>query len=40
MGPTLDGGYYLVGMKKCYPQLSRNIGWSTDKVQDQTIKQA
>lgn len=40
LGPTLDGGYYLIGMKKCYPELFRNIDWSTDKVMDQTLSQA
>jgi rSAM/selenodomain-associated transferase 1 len=37
IGPTVDGGYYLLGMKKEYPFLFENIKWSTDKVLQQTI---
>ncbi len=40
LGPTIDGGYYLIGMKKCYPELFTNIEWSTEKVLDQTLRQA
>lgn len=32
IGPTKDGGYYLLGMKKIYPFLFRNKKWSTDSV--------
>lgn len=32
IGPALDGGYYLLGMKKFYPFLFENIEWSTNKV--------
>ncbi len=37
LGPSLDGGYYLVGMKKPHKFLFENIAWSTDKVLRQTI---
>jgi rSAM/selenodomain-associated transferase 1 len=37
LGPTIDGGYYLIGLKKCYPALFKNIDWSTDKVLKQTL---
>jgi len=36
IGPTTDGGYYLLGMKKFNPLLFENIEWSTDKVFKQT----
>ncbi len=37
LGPAIDGGYYLLGMKKFNPALFENIDWSTDKVFNQTI---
>ena len=38
LGPSKDGGYYLVGMKKFIPGIFRNITWSTDSVLDETIE--
>jgi len=38
LGPTLDGGYYLLGMKLHHPQLFRNKAWSTDQVMQQTLR--
>jgi len=32
VGPALDGGYYLIGLKKVAPPLFRDIPWSTDRV--------
>jgi rSAM/selenodomain-associated transferase 1 len=32
LGPTDDGGYYLVGMKRMVPELFQNIPWSTPDV--------
>ncbi len=37
IGPCLDGGYYLLGMKKLYKKLFRRISWSTEQVYQQTI---
>lgn len=37
LGPAIDGGYYLLGMKKSHPYLFQYINWSTDKVLQQTI---
>ena len=31
-GPALDGGYYLIGVKKAAPELFTDIPWSTDQV--------
>ncbi len=31
-GPTFDGGYYLVGMKRLYPELFTNIPWSEENT--------
>ena len=32
LGPALDGGYYLIGLKKAAPPLFHEIPWSTDRV--------
>lgn len=38
IGPAIDGGYYLLGMKKLHPRLFEKIDWSTGKVLAQTLK--
>jgi len=38
IGPTYDGGYYLLGMNEMTPELFKNIAWSTETVFDQTIE--
>lgn len=40
VGPSEDGGYYLMGMNHFYGQLFEGISWSTDKVLPQTLKAA
>ncbi len=37
LGPTYDGGYYLLGMKVFSPTIFDNIDWSTENVFDQTL---
>lgn len=37
IGPSQDGGYYLLGMKKRYPTLFEHIDWSTSTVYDDTV---
>jgi len=37
IGPALDGGYYLIGMKALHERIFQGISWSTDKVLGQTI---
>jgi hypothetical protein len=32
IGPTLDGGYYLIACKQSIPDLFKGIKWSTDSV--------
>ena len=32
LGMGHDGGYYLIGLKRYYPQLFENITWSTARV--------
>jgi rSAM/selenodomain-associated transferase 1 len=40
LGPSSDGGYYLVGLNKPTPKIFADIAWSTDRVLDQTIARA
>jgi rSAM/selenodomain-associated transferase 1 len=39
-GPSEDGGYYLVGLEKLYPQLFEDIAWSTPEVLPQSLAKA
>jgi hypothetical protein len=32
LGPALDGGYYLIGLKRNVPEMFRAIPWSTGRV--------
>ena len=38
IGPAIDGGYYLIGMKKPYPRLFSAISWGTSTVLEKTLK--
>lgn len=40
LGPSDDGGYYLIGLKKLQRTLFENISWSTERVLQQTIERA
>jgi len=40
IGPSDDGGYYLIGIRKPQPRLFEAIDWSTDRVCAQTIERA
>jgi rSAM/selenodomain-associated transferase 1 len=37
LGPSIDGGYYLIGMKQFEGSVFQNIAWSTDEVYSQTV---
>ena len=37
LGPSADGGYYLVGIRDAVPPIFDNIMWSTDRVWSQTM---
>ena len=39
-GPSDDGGYYLIGMKKLHRRLFAEIDWSTERVAAQTLERA
>ncbi|MBI4464792.1 MAG: TIGR04282 family arsenosugar biosynthesis glycosyltransferase [Acidobacteria bacterium] len=36
LGPTEDGGYYLIGCRRFDPDLFENVQWSTSSVFEQT----
>jgi len=40
IGPTLDGGYYLLGMNHLHHSLFDGIKWSTDTVYSDTLAKA
>jgi len=40
LGPSDDGGYYLIGVKKPHRHLFEQIDWSTERVLTQTIQRA
>lgn len=37
VGPSLDGGYYLLGTNSYQQEIFSNINWSTERVYNQTI---
>ncbi len=40
LGPTEDGGYYLIGLRAPRPDLFEGIPWSTSRVFDETMRRA
>lgn len=38
LGPSTDGGYYLVGLSRPIRSIFQNIEWSTDRVFIQTLE--
>ena len=40
LGPSNDGGYYLLGLKAAHRHLFDNIDWSTERVAEQTRARA
>src|SRR3954469_4055951 len=40
LGPTIDGGYYLIGLKAPHPSLFDDIPWSTSDVYRLTVARA
>ncbi|MGI9106510.1 MAG: TIGR04282 family arsenosugar biosynthesis glycosyltransferase [Pyrinomonadaceae bacterium] len=40
LGPSDDGGYYLIGIKRAHRRLFTEVEWSTAKVLAQTIERA
>lgn len=40
LGPTNDGGYYLLALKNTQPQIFQNIPWSSENTLSKTIEKA
>lgn len=38
VGPALDGGYYLLGMKSLFSNVFKNKAWGTDTVLEDTLQ--
>ncbi len=37
LGPALDGGYYLVGVRGAVPDIFSGVAWGTPRVLEQTL---
>jgi uncharacterized protein len=40
LGPSTDGGYYLLGLKQPHKRMFEDIDWSTERVARQTVERA
>jgi uncharacterized protein len=40
LGPTEDGGYYLIGLRQCHRELFEQMPWSTARVFPETCRRA
>jgi rSAM/selenodomain-associated transferase 1 len=40
LGPSSDGGYYLLGLKAAHRHMFEDIAWSTEQVAEQTLERA
>jgi uncharacterized protein len=40
LGPSSDGGYYLLGLKTAHHRMFEDIAWSTERVAAQTLERA
>jgi uncharacterized protein len=40
LGPSIDGGYYLLGLKHAHTRMFEDITWSTERVAQQTLARA
>lgn len=40
LGPAIDGGYYLLGLRSDIPQLFDDVPWGTDEVLKRTLYEA
>lgn len=38
LGPSGDGGYYLIGLTRLWPELFREVAWSRPEVLSQTLQ--
>jgi rSAM/selenodomain-associated transferase 1 len=40
IGPSLDGGYYALGLRRAHPRIFEDVSWSTDRVYGETIERS
>jgi uncharacterized protein len=40
LGPSSDGGYFLLGLKTAHRRMFEDIAWSTERVAEQTLQRA
>jgi len=40
LGPSEDGGYYLIGLRRLHPGLFEGMQWSTPTVLEETLRRA
>ena len=40
LGPSEDGGYYLIGLRRLHPELFEGMQWSTPTVLEETLRRA
>lgn len=40
LGPSTDGGYYLIGLKRVHGALFEDVPWSTGRVAELTLRRA
>lgn len=40
LGPSEDGGYYLIGLRRLYRELFEDMAWSTASVMPETLRRA
>ena len=40
LGPSMDGGYYLVGLARPLREIFHDVAWGTERVFDQTLERA
>ena len=40
LGPSEDGGYYLIGLRRPRPELFEDMPWSTPAVLEETLRRA
>lgn len=40
IGPSVDGGYYLIGMSKSHSEIFEGIPWGGDRVLERTVEKA
>ena len=40
LGPSEDGGYYLIGLRRLYRGLFEHMTWSTNRVLTETLQRA